>query len=131
MAGGSVYLEPESVITYLTPPPLALSDLPYFMLRWSHSWNTATLHHFQSKWKLAENDRFVADHRQWLSTHRLLGYRPWTLMGGLLRPEMRAWFERRFLTPMETALNRCLIGNTRHTWRDRQTGQDRVKVGVA
>jgi len=51
-AGGTVYFEPRSVITYATPPPFALSDLPYFLLRWSDTWTHATLSHFAEKYGL-------------------------------------------------------------------------------
>jgi GT2 family glycosyltransferase len=37
-AGGRVYLEPRSRITYLPPDPLRLADVPYFALRWSDLW---------------------------------------------------------------------------------------------
>lgn len=49
-AGGTVWFEPESVITYRMPPPFALSDLPYFMLRWSDEWTRDTLRHFAHKY---------------------------------------------------------------------------------
>jgi GT2 family glycosyltransferase len=32
-AGGFVYLDPQAVVNWITPPPLAWSDLRYFMLR--------------------------------------------------------------------------------------------------
>lgn len=49
-AGGTIYFEPTSVITYRTPPPLQVSDLPYFSLRWSDNWTASTLRHFAKKW---------------------------------------------------------------------------------
>jgi GT2 family glycosyltransferase len=48
-AGGQIYLEPNSVVTFLTHPPapaLERSDLPYFMLRWSDDWELKNLLHF-------------------------------------------------------------------------------------
>lgn len=48
--GGTVWLEPSSVVTYVTPPPVVLSDIPYFLLRWSESWNAASLTHFCNKY---------------------------------------------------------------------------------
>jgi len=56
MAGGTVYLEPEALVNWVTPPPLAWSELPYFMLRWSDAWNRASLRHFRQKWRLVEGD---------------------------------------------------------------------------
>jgi hypothetical protein len=49
-AGGSVYLEPKAVTTYVPPPPCKWWDLPFFMLRWSEEWNLATARHFNEKW---------------------------------------------------------------------------------
>jgi GT2 family glycosyltransferase len=49
-AGGSVWLEPASVVTYVTPPPVVGPDIPYFLLRWSESWNVASLAHFCDKY---------------------------------------------------------------------------------
>jgi GT2 family glycosyltransferase len=61
-AGGTVYLEPASIVTFLTHPPaprLKWSDLPYFMVRWSDAWERESLLHFQKKWNLAETKYFT------------------------------------------------------------------------
>jgi GT2 family glycosyltransferase len=61
-AGHAVYLEPASVVTFLTHPPapaLRWDDLPYFMVRWSDDWERKSLIHFQKKWNLVENKYFV------------------------------------------------------------------------
>jgi GT2 family glycosyltransferase len=49
-AGGSVHWEPRSVVTYIPSPPYDWTDLPYFMLRWSEEWNSATTNRFCDKW---------------------------------------------------------------------------------
>lgn len=49
-AGGSVYFEPNAVISYLQPPPCEWRDLPYFLMRWSEAWNRGTVQHFKAKW---------------------------------------------------------------------------------
>lgn len=48
-AGHKVYLEPNSRVTYLTPPPVDLGDVPFFLRRWSEAWNRASLDHFCTK----------------------------------------------------------------------------------
>jgi GT2 family glycosyltransferase len=48
-AGGSVWFEPASEVTYSTPPPVAIRDIPYFWLRWSEAWNQRSLEHFTAK----------------------------------------------------------------------------------
>jgi GT2 family glycosyltransferase len=47
--GGSIFFEPSAVIGYRSPPPFALYDLPYFLLRWSDAWTEHTLRHFARK----------------------------------------------------------------------------------
>ena len=49
-AGGSVYIEPKAMTSYVPPPPCEWSDLTYFMLRWSETWNLETVRHFNQKW---------------------------------------------------------------------------------
>jgi glycosyltransferase involved in cell wall biosynthesis len=49
-AGGEVWFEPASEVTYSTPPPLALTDIPYFWLRWSDAWSSKSLAHFCEKY---------------------------------------------------------------------------------
>lgn len=48
-AGGTVFFEPESLVAYTKPPPVAWYDVPYFLLRWSEAWNTSSLEHFSQK----------------------------------------------------------------------------------
>jgi GT2 family glycosyltransferase len=52
-AGGAVYVEPKSIVTYIPSPPYDWTDLPYFMLRWSEEWNAATANHFCDKWAVS------------------------------------------------------------------------------
>jgi GT2 family glycosyltransferase len=57
-AGGNVYLEPESLVTYVPGPPLELTDMPFYMLRWSDAWELASLHRLRDKWNLTEDEYF-------------------------------------------------------------------------
>ncbi|MES1021717.1 glycosyltransferase [Gloeocapsa sp. BRSZ] len=57
-AGGSVYLEPDSLVTYVPAIPLEWTDIPFYMLRWSDAWELASLHHLRNKWNLTEDDYF-------------------------------------------------------------------------
>jgi GT2 family glycosyltransferase len=75
-AGGSVYFEPKAEITHVLPPPFAPGDYPFFMLRWSDAWNTATMNHFQRKWGLAEDDESLREKTAWLAKHRKLYFKP-------------------------------------------------------
>lgn len=59
-AGGEIYMEPKSVVTYVPPPPCESWDLPYFMLRWSDAWIYSSVRHFNQKWGLA-SVRHISD----------------------------------------------------------------------
>lgn len=72
-AGGSVWFEPASVVTYVPPPPFAASDLPYYLLRWSDGWASATYRHFNEKWRLDEDPSNLL--RYWIRRHRRVAFR--------------------------------------------------------
>lgn len=60
-AGGTVFFEPKSVVTYLFPTrqhAMEIADFPFFLVRWSPEWQRASLDHFREKWGLAEDDYF-------------------------------------------------------------------------
>ncbi|BAY88792.1 MULTISPECIES: glycosyltransferase family 2 protein [unclassified Tolypothrix] len=57
-AGGTIYLEPESIVTYVPGPPLEWTDLHYYMLRWSDRWEFSSLKHLLQKWNLSEDEYF-------------------------------------------------------------------------
>lgn len=105
-AGGKIYLEPRSRITYLPPAPLRLSDVPFFALRWSDLWDLSSFHHLRDKWHLDEDDYFQ---RQYAN----LGWRRREIMvrGGILRwlvsVRVRIAAER-MLRPLERRLNAAL-----------------------
>ncbi len=57
-SGGTVYLEPESLMTYITGQPLEWTDIHYYMLRWSDAWELASLKRLRDKWNLTEDEYF-------------------------------------------------------------------------
>jgi len=61
-AGGQVWFEPASIVTYAAYAPLALSDIPFYLLRWNNSWTLTSLHRLRDKWELTEDAYF---HRQY------------------------------------------------------------------
>jgi GT2 family glycosyltransferase len=67
-AGGKVFVEPESVVSYVPPPPFALSDVPFYLLRWSDEWGFATMRHFHRKWRLDNPDDELIEN--WVRGHR-------------------------------------------------------------
>lgn len=58
--GGAIMFEPNAVITFagsdpifnIWGPPLRLSDLPYYALRWSDDWILESERYFHRKWNL-------------------------------------------------------------------------------
>ncbi len=86
-AGGEVYLEPEAIVTSDTVavtdnkdglrswfgkfrlPDFKLYDLPYFMLRWNHTWDWGSLEHLMTKYGLERDDKYF--HKR----YKRLGYR--------------------------------------------------------
>ena len=106
-AGGTIYLEPESKITYLPPNPLRLRDVPFFALRWSDLWDLSSFHHLRDKWRLDEDEYFLRQYKN-------LGWRRQGMMmrGVLLRwavPwRLRSALER-WLRPLERRVNAHLV----------------------
>jgi GT2 family glycosyltransferase len=83
-AGGTVWFEPGSVVTYVPPPPVHISDLPYFLLRWSNDWMTRGKAHFAEKWGLRPDDPYLLRHNWWISYQRLRLAPPvWDALGVL------------------------------------------------
>lgn len=62
-AGGTIYIEPASIITYLGYHALAWRDIPYYLLRWNDDWTLKSLHRFRDKWSLVENAYFQRQYR--------------------------------------------------------------------
>ena len=105
-AGESIYCEPDSVVTYVPAKNFALSDIPYFMLRWSDRWEIASLEHFAQKWNVTKKDKYFK------KRYKRLGHRRHQ---ALLRPLVRklslgdyaTWLER-VLIAGERKLNRYI-----------------------
>lgn len=54
-AGGTVYCERQSIVTYMTGAEFDWYDYTYFALRWSDAWDLASFEHFRKKWDLEED----------------------------------------------------------------------------
>ncbi|NEP60933.1 MAG: glycosyltransferase [Symploca sp. SIO2G7] len=68
--GGTIYFEPTAVVNYVPGPPFHLSDIPYFMLRWSDAWEIASLKHFAAKWNLKQDQGYIKQLYQDLGERR-------------------------------------------------------------
>ena len=63
-AGEAVYFEPDSLVTYVPGPPLQLSDVHFYMLRWSDAWTLTSLNRLRNKWELAEDAYFTTKYKK-------------------------------------------------------------------
>ncbi len=70
--GGTAWLDMDTTITYVVPPPFEPTDLGYFVLRWCTDWNRSTLARFAEKWKLEPDDPYIPMEMQWAESHREL-----------------------------------------------------------
>jgi GT2 family glycosyltransferase len=57
-AGGTIYFEPDSLVTYLGATELKWYDMSFYMLRWSDAWELNSLKHLREKWNLDEDEYF-------------------------------------------------------------------------
>jgi len=112
-AGGEVYFEPAALITYLPPPPLAWSDLRYFLRRWSHAWNRASLERFREKWHLPEDDpNLIEQFKAWTWWRRQALVSPDSLLARALRSRIGPSLARA-LSRIEGPLNRGFVHDRR------------------
>lgn len=105
-AGGTVYFEPDCVVTYVPGPPSQWSDLHYYMLRWSDEWTLKSLHRLRDKWDLAEDAYFKTKYKKlgWRRKATIVAPMILKLTFGLYSPKLERllmWFDHRlnrFLT---------------------------------
>lgn len=93
-AGGQIYFEPESTVTYLPPREgMTRADLEFFLLRWSDEWNERSLQTFMKTWELDEDDAWIRHARSWPKQHRRYALRhlAWPLgrLAGII--QYRLW----------------------------------------
>ena len=104
--GGTIYCEPASAVTYGPELQFTLSDLGFFLLRWSDEWERRSLKRFRKKWDLCKKDKYFK------KRYKRLGHRRHS---AFLRPLIRKltfdnafpWLERS-LIPLERQLNRWI-----------------------
>lgn len=70
-AGGKIYHEQKSIVTYIPPGgKIPIADLKYFLLRWSDQWNNKSLESFVENWNLSPDQPWVNHARSWPKLHR-------------------------------------------------------------
>jgi GT2 family glycosyltransferase len=100
-AGGTVWFEPNAVVTYVPASPFAWSDIPFYLLRWSDGWNQTSLRHFERKWDLEAEDWQM--HNDWLRPHRQIPFRG-------LRSRLHSFLGARLGDRLVDALEQVLAG---------------------
>ena len=112
-AGGTIYCEPDSVVTYVTGK-LEWSDLPFFFLRWSDEWELASLQHFREKWDLTNQDKYFKKRYKRLGNRRYKAFlRPF--VRDLSFGKTNIWLEDR-LKPLERSLNHYITRRYQANW---------------
>ncbi|NJM73341.1 MAG: glycosyltransferase [Scytonema sp. RU_4_4] len=104
-AGGTVYFEPDSLVTYVPGPPLELTDMHFYMLRWSDAWTLGSLQRIREKWDLSEDGYFQTKYKK-LGVRRIA-----TIIKPFVR-QVSFGYEnkplKRFLKKLDKKLNRFL-----------------------
>lgn len=101
-AGGSLYLEPASVVTYVPGSLLDWSDFHFYMLRWSDAWGISSHKRLQDKWNLTEDEHGG-------------GYLVWRRKLAIIKPLMqklhygqKSKLLQKFLVLIDVILNRLI-----------------------
>jgi GT2 family glycosyltransferase len=103
LAGGSIFCEPASVVTYVPELPWNWADISYFLLRWSDAWEVASLQHFCEKWNLSRQDKYFKKRYKRLGHRRHYAFlKP--LVRRLSLGTNSAWLEQMAI-PVERFLN--------------------------
>lgn len=68
--GAAAWLVPEVTCRYLAPPPVALTDVPSFVLRWSRDWYERSLERLCAAWGFDRNDREWDNHARYRTSVR-------------------------------------------------------------
>ena len=105
-AGGTVFCEPASVVTYVPELPFNLADIAFFLLRWSDAWEISSLEHFSQKWHLPKKDRYFKKRYERLGHRRHQAFlKPLLhrLTLGLGSPKLEQWAKT-----LERSLNRWI-----------------------
>jgi GT2 family glycosyltransferase len=122
--GAQIWFEPRSVATYAAPPPIHVSDIPYYLLRWSDEWAIGSMRHFMQKWDCYFD--LEALRRDWIERHREVAIEP-------LRAPLRSIVGRRISTalcaPVRRAMEHVLIGRAMQRRAAKASAKPRDAIG--
>ncbi len=105
-AGGEIWVEPRSVITYAPPKCLVGEDRKYFLLRWSEAWCAASYQRMSEKYGVPLKSRGVKRGHRWLASHRRFSM-PWLYkFKRVLGATLGSRFEKSVAAPIEILWNK-------------------------
>jgi hypothetical protein len=81
-AGCTIWVEPKAVVTFLVPSdndPVKVADLPYFLLRWSPTWQRRSHDILKQRWGFQERG-FIASRRRLAD---------WRIVDHVVKPALR------------------------------------------
>lgn len=118
-AGETVYLEPESVMTYVQGC-LDWTDIHYFMLRWSNAWTVKSLEHLRQKWNLETDGYFKSKYKKlgWRRNDQIIKPLARRLSLGLSRRylgKILRLLDKKILNPYLTYLHARQQSNSQQT----------------
>lgn len=73
-AGGTIYTEPTSVVSYIVSLPIPWRDLPFFFVRWSNAWCESSVERMREKWDLSPDSPCLARYRDFVHVHAYLAH---------------------------------------------------------
>lgn len=106
-AGGTVWVEPASRNTYVTPPPLDRTDLAFFLRRWSERYNETSFRRFCEKWDL--DPAPLEDRKRKANKRRLAALAPLRSAVERVLGARAAHFFDRVLGRLERPVNRLIF----------------------
>jgi hypothetical protein len=117
-AGGTIYCEPESVVTYVPALPWNLADVSFFLLRWSDAWEISSLDYFQQKWDLTKKDKYFKKRYKRLG-HRRHGAFLKPLVNRLTFGFANPWIEQKAVD-VERFVNRLITDRYTRLYADQE-----------
>lgn len=105
-AGGTIWLEPQSVITYIPPRSLTASDRRYFHLRWSQRWSEQTGQRMAEKYGISRNASGIRWIAKWSGNHRRYSMPRLQRLKRALPGKLGKRFEKLLIAPIENQWNR-------------------------
>lgn len=129
-AGGSIYFEPTSVITYVPGITWNWADLHFYMLRWSDAWEKASLSHLREKWNLSEDIYFTQKYKAlgWRRRNMILSPLLHRLTFGLVKNRLlEKVLMYGLLTPIDKIINTYLTNHYAHKWLPQPQSEQKLQ----